>query len=68
MPVRATWFVSSVSGRFWSQTSFRPTSTQPWVVLPPETPAVPEYYDLNDYWPAESVQRRRALLNKQQIP
>jgi hypothetical protein len=39
------------------------TSTkQPWVVLPPGMPAVPEYYDRNKYWPAASLERRRALL------
>lgn len=39
------------------------TSTkQPWVVLPPGAPAVPEYYDREQYWPAESLQRRRAIL------
>jgi hypothetical protein len=39
------------------------TSTkQPWVVLPPGIPAVEEYYDRNDYWPAESLRRRKALL------
>jgi hypothetical protein len=37
-------------------------SKQPWVVLPPGTPAVPEYYDRDAYWPAESLARRRALL------
>lgn len=36
-------------------------SKQPWVVLPPGIPAVPEYYDLNDYWPAESLERRKVL-------
>ena len=35
---------------------------QPWVVLPAGTPAVPEYYDREACWPAESLQRRRALL------
>ena len=39
-------------------------SKQPWVILPPNMPAVPEYYDRNQYWPAESLQRREALLNK----
>jgi len=39
-------------------------SKQPWVVLPPGTPAVPEYYDRNDYWPAESLARRRTLLGE----
>ncbi len=37
-------------------------SKQPWVVLPPDTPAVEEYYDRNDYWPEESLARHRALL------
>jgi hypothetical protein len=44
------------------------SSKQPWVVLPPHTPAVPEYYDLNDYWPKESLQRRQAVVRQQQIP
>ncbi len=37
------------------------SSKQPWVVLPPGTPAVPEYYKASDYWPEESLARRRAL-------
>ncbi len=37
-------------------------SKQPWVVLPPGTPAVPEYYDRAQYWPAASLERRRVLL------
>ena len=37
-------------------------SKQPWVVLPPGTPAVAEYYDREKYWPAESLERRKALL------
>jgi len=37
-------------------------SKQPWVVLPPGTPVVHEYYDRNQYWPAESLERRRALF------
>jgi hypothetical protein len=37
-------------------------SKQPWVVLAPGTPAVPEYYDSKRYWPAESLERRRAVL------
>ena len=42
------------------------TSTkQPWVMLPPGVPAVPEYYDREKHWPAESLERRRALLAKQ---
>jgi hypothetical protein len=38
------------------------SSKQPWVVLPEGVPAVPEYYDRTQYWPAESLARRRALL------
>jgi hypothetical protein len=39
------------------------TSTkQPWVVLPPTMPAVEEYYDRERYWPAASLERRRAVL------
>lgn len=39
-------------------------SKQPWVVLPPGTPCVPEYYDRKQYWPAESLARREDLLAK----
>jgi len=39
------------------------TSTkQPWVVLPPGTPAMEEYYDRKKYWPKESLERREAML------
>jgi hypothetical protein len=41
------------------------SSKQPWVVLPADTPAVPEYYDRNQYWPRESLERRIALLAAQ---
>jgi hypothetical protein len=37
-------------------------SKQPWIVLPPGIPAVAEYYDREKYWPAESLERRKALL------
>jgi len=37
-------------------------SKQPWVVLPPGTPAVEEYYDREALWPAESLARRAAVL------
>lgn len=37
-------------------------SKQPWVVIPPGMPAVPEYYEREKYWPPESLERRRALL------
>jgi hypothetical protein len=36
-------------------------SKQPWIVLALGTPAVPEYYDRKDYWPAESLARRDAM-------
>ena len=38
------------------------SSKQPWLVLPAATPAVAEYYDRAEYWPKESLERRRALL------
>ena len=37
-------------------------SKQPWVVLPEGTPAVPEYYDREAYWPATSLARRKVIL------
>jgi hypothetical protein len=37
------------------------SSKQPWVVLPPATPAVAEYYKAAEYWPTESLERRAAL-------
>jgi hypothetical protein len=36
-------------------------SKQPWVVLSPDGPAVDEFYDRNDFWPADSLERFRAL-------
>ena len=36
-------------------------SKQPWVVIPPGVPAVPEYYRARDYWPTGSLARREAL-------
>lgn len=41
------------------------SSKQPWVVLPPGTPAMPEYYDRKLHWPAQSLARREALLARQ---
>jgi len=41
-------------------------SKQPWVVLRPDTPAVPEYYDRNVHWPKQSLQRRAALFARKQ--
>ena len=34
---------------------------QPWVVLPESMPAVPEYYDREQYWPSESLARGLVL-------
>ena len=39
-------------------------SKQPWVVLPPGTPAVAQYYDRTGHWPADSLERRAAMLAK----
>jgi len=37
-------------------------SKQPWVVLPPNTPAVEEYYKATELWSTESLERRAAIL------
>ena len=37
-------------------------SKLPWVRLPESALAVPEYYDSNGVWPAESLERRKALF------
>jgi hypothetical protein len=37
------------------------TSRQPWVIIPPDVPSMPEYYDREQLWPADSLARRRAL-------
>ena len=39
-------------------------SKQPWVELRPDVPAETEYYKASLRWPAESLQRRAALLEK----
>src|SRR5258705_8987452 len=39
-------------------------SKQPWVVIPPDMPAVEEYYDRAQYWPAESLAPRDAMIAK----
>ena len=39
------------------------TSTkQTWLELPPETPAVEEYYRSSEYWPQKSIERCQKLL------
>ena len=40
------------------------SSKQPWVVLPSGVPAVAEFYDRKQYWPAASLERRERLLAK----
>ena len=37
-------------------------SKQPWVVLPPGTPAVEEFYERSEHWPEKSLARRRAVV------
>jgi hypothetical protein len=37
-------------------------SKQPWVVVPEGTPAVPEYYDRRERWPAASLARWSAIV------
>lgn len=37
-------------------------SKQPWVILDPATPALPDYYQRSKYWPEDSLKRREALL------
>jgi len=41
-------------------------SKQPWLELPAGVPAVPEYYDRDQYWPKESLERRTLLLARTQ--
>ena len=38
-------------------------SKQPWVVLPPDVPAVDEYYEATKFWPAKSLERREKLFS-----
>lgn len=41
------------------------TSTkQPWVVLPPGTPVMTEFYDRKAFWPAESLARSEAMADQ----
>jgi hypothetical protein len=37
-------------------------STQPWVVLSKDIPAVEAYYDRNVIWSKESIERRNAIM------
>ena len=42
------------------------SSKQPWVSLPPDAKEVPEFYDLDTMWPAESLERLRTMRVKAQ--
>jgi hypothetical protein len=37
------------------------SSKQPWVTLPSGIKAVPEFYDLDTVWSAESLRRRQLM-------
>jgi hypothetical protein len=39
-------------------------SKQPWIVLPPDIPAVAEYYRAAERWPKESLERRAVILER----
>ncbi len=40
------------------------SSKQPWVILPPDTPAVDEGYETAEVWPAESMKRLDILYGR----
>src|SRR5262249_15094800 len=40
------------------------SSKQPWVTLPPDAKVVPEFYDLETVWSANSLERRRIMRSK----
>lgn len=43
-------------------------SKQPWVLLPEDVPAFPEFYAREQVWPAASLARRRALRARHGLP
>ena len=43
-------------------------SKQPWVLLPPDKPAVADYYKASERWPKESLERRAALIARARSP
>ncbi len=43
-------------------------SKQPWVLLPPGVPAFEQYYDRERLWSAESLARRRKMLEQRPKP
>jgi hypothetical protein len=40
------------------------TTKQPWVILPEGVPVMPEYYQRERCWPAESLSRRKQVIEK----
>ena len=42
------------------------STKQHWVTLPPGAKAVPEFYDIEAVWPAESLERRRLMRARKQ--
>ncbi len=44
------------------------SSKQPWVVLPEGAHAVPEFYDLREHWPADSLARMEAMRSAARRP
>ena len=43
-------------------------SRQPWVQLPADTPVFARYYNTDEQWPAESLERRAALRARARDP
>jgi hypothetical protein len=43
-------------------------SKQPWVLIPPDARAVPEYYRASEVWSADGLQRRKDLLMRMPRP
>ena len=39
-------------------------SKQPWVILDPEVPAFETFYKRSDFWPEDSLRRRKAMLDQ----
>ena len=52
------------TGRFAPDVHIFTASKQPWIVLPPDVPAFSEYYDAEQVWKPESLERRARLLAK----
>jgi hypothetical protein len=50
--------------RFAPQVHVFVSSKQPWVRIPEGVPQFSEFYDLEDVWSAESLERRRAIQPK----